>query len=193
MDACLAERKASTSRTSFFLVTDAIAQGDLEVRHKGTEEMWADYNTKPLQGLKFRVMRAEMMGIPVEYDDDVERRRTHPLLLPKDEANVVSVTDGEILEKMEIIKRVPAGTCGAFKLDAPEEGTTRDGNIRSISCRADGPTSDRRSVLELGKYGPGPGPSWRSPVSRFPALTKSLVEEANHRSVEHPRDGVSVT
>ena len=60
-----------------------MAQGDLEIQHKGTDEMWADVKTKPTQGKRFLVMCGEVMGVSAEYDDDVERRRTHPLLMPK--------------------------------------------------------------------------------------------------------------
>ena len=37
-------------KNGFFLITDKVAQQELEVQHKGTAEMWADVNTKPLQG-----------------------------------------------------------------------------------------------------------------------------------------------
>ena len=60
-----------------------MAQGDLKVEHMGTDNMWGDVNTKPTQGNRFRVMRAAVMGISVDYDDDDERRRTHPLLMAK--------------------------------------------------------------------------------------------------------------
>ena len=56
--------KRSTSRTTF-LITDRVAQEELTVQHKGTEEMWANVNMKPLQGTKFRVIRAHVMGIDV--------------------------------------------------------------------------------------------------------------------------------
>ena len=46
-----------------------------------------DVNTKPTQGEMFRVMRAEVMGVSVYYNDDNERRRTHPLLIPKVESD----------------------------------------------------------------------------------------------------------
>ena len=45
-------------KNRFFLITDKVAQEELEVRRKGTEEMWVDVNTKPLQRTKFQVMRA---------------------------------------------------------------------------------------------------------------------------------------
>ena len=37
-------------KNRFFLITDKVAQGDLEIRHMGTKSMWADVNTKPVQG-----------------------------------------------------------------------------------------------------------------------------------------------
>ena len=43
------------------------------------------------------------MGVSVEYDNDVERRRTHPLLMPKIESERILASDGEILEKVAII------------------------------------------------------------------------------------------
>ena len=80
-----------------------MAQGDLEIKNKGTDDMWADVNTKPNQGKRFRVMRGEVMGVSVEYNDDVERRRTHTLLMPKIESEQISAADGEILEKAAIV------------------------------------------------------------------------------------------
>ena len=51
-------------------------------------------------------MRGHVMGIPENYDNDVERRRTHPLLLTKIESERLSATDEEVLEKAAIV--VPA-------------------------------------------------------------------------------------
>ena len=76
--------------------------GDLEIHHKGIDEMWADVNTKPTQGKRFRFMCGHVMGIPDDYDDGVERRRTHPLFLPKIEYERLSATDGKVLEKAAI-------------------------------------------------------------------------------------------
>ena len=59
-------------------MTDKVAMGDLEIQYKGTDEMWADVNTKPTQGKRFKFMRDQVMGISEDYDDDVERRRTPP-------------------------------------------------------------------------------------------------------------------
>ena len=62
--------------------------------------MWEGGNTKPLQGADFRLFRSKAMGIPENYDDEAERVRTHPQLLPKPkEAGVVSSADLQVLSK----------------------------------------------------------------------------------------------
>ena len=65
--------------------------------------MWADMNNKPLQGMKFRVLRGQVVGSPVEYDDKVERWRTHHLLMSKIEPMSLSWDDTEVLKKVEVI------------------------------------------------------------------------------------------
>ena len=113
-------------KNRFSLITDKVAQGDLKIHHKGIDDMWADVNTKPTEGKRFRVMRRKVMGIPEDYDDDVERRRTHPLLMPKVESERISAVDGEILEKVAIV--APA------KLPAknPKKGILRGAGVKSI-------------------------------------------------------------
>ena len=59
-------------KNRFFLITNKVAQGDLLIQHMGMKNMWADVNTKPVQGLLFRKFCHEMMGVPVKYDDDDE-------------------------------------------------------------------------------------------------------------------------
>ena len=51
--------------------------GEIKVIDCPTEEMWADVMTKPLQGTAFRVMRAELMNCPVNYEDPAE-----PTMMP---------------------------------------------------------------------------------------------------------------
>ena len=147
-------------KNRFFLVTDKIAQGDLEVRYAPTKEMWADVNTKPLQGQLFREMRSKLMGVPVDYDDNEERRNTHPKLLPEAELEgVISRSDVEVLRKATGISGPPPPK----KSIAPASKTA----------------PQRRSVLDGMKYGPGPRPVWADPGTlRFPNLTKSFLEAA---------------
>ncbi len=60
--------KASSSKRTrainirYFFLTDQIEKGNLEVSYCPTDEMTADYMTKPLQGQKFRKFKARIMG-----------------------------------------------------------------------------------------------------------------------------------
>ena len=45
--------------------------------------MLSNVLTKPLQGRAYCKMRSNFMNCTVDYDDDAERRATHPDLLPK--------------------------------------------------------------------------------------------------------------
>ena len=151
-------------------MTDKVAQGDLTVEHMGTDDMWGDVNTKPTQGKRFRVMPAEVMGISVDYDDDEERRRTHPLLLPKIESVRISVADSEILEKVKIVTPVRVTT------KRPKKEKTGCVEKRSVPPNAKH-VAKRRSVLEGDKYGPNGGALWKRVNTRFPALYKALIAE----------------
>jgi len=71
----------------YYFICDKVAVNDLKIMYCPTEIMWADVLTKPKQGAPFRLDRSHLMNIPINYDDDVERSKTHPLLLPKDERN----------------------------------------------------------------------------------------------------------
>ena len=51
-----AGKNSKHMKNILFLITDKVAQEELEIQHKGTKGMCADTNTKPLQGLKFREM-----------------------------------------------------------------------------------------------------------------------------------------
>ena len=77
-----AGKNSKYTKNRFFLITDKVAQRELDIRHMGTKSMWADVNTKPVKGALFRIVRSGMMEVPVQYYDDMECRRTHPLLLP---------------------------------------------------------------------------------------------------------------
>jgi hypothetical protein len=65
----LAEKGRSTSTRTrhiairYFFVKDNIERKDIEVQYKPTEEMLADFFTKPLQGETFRRLRDSIMNI----------------------------------------------------------------------------------------------------------------------------------
>ena len=69
-------------KNRFLLITDKTAQRELEIRYTSNNSMWVIVNTKTLQVALFIIFQSNMMGVQIEYNDDVERRRTHPLLLP---------------------------------------------------------------------------------------------------------------
>jgi hypothetical protein len=106
-------RSSSSKRTKhiqhrYFLVKDKIARGDLEIQYAPTEEMWSDVLTKPLQGALFRKMRAQLMNIAVDYNDELERARTHPGLLPQ-EVDTMTPDTVDLMKKSGVIE-VPKKT-----------------------------------------------------------------------------------
>ncbi len=62
--------KASSSKRTkrikvkYFFIKDKVNQGEVTIEHFPTEQMWTDINTKPKQGLVYRVFRGHVMGIP---------------------------------------------------------------------------------------------------------------------------------
>jgi hypothetical protein len=75
-------------KSRYFFVKDKVESGDLEIQHMPTDRMWSDVLTKPKQGRGFREMRATLMNVPVEYDDETERLDTPACLLPPDALEV---------------------------------------------------------------------------------------------------------
>ena len=69
----------------YFMVKDRIDEGEIKLQYCPTEKMWTNVLNKPEQGAKFRLNRAELMNVTVNYDDEVECRRTHPKLLSRDD------------------------------------------------------------------------------------------------------------
>eukprot|EP00804_Cyclotella_cryptica_P006220 CCRYP_015294-RA/>CCRYP_015294-RA protein AED:0.63 eAED:0.63 QI:0/-1/0/1/-1/1/1/0/113 len=63
-------------KAKYFFVADKVAQGEVEVKHIPTNKMWVDINTKPKQGLGFRINRSELMNCDVDLDGmrDVEKK-----------------------------------------------------------------------------------------------------------------------
>jgi hypothetical protein len=80
MNALLLEKNgriSSSKRTKhikakYFLVKDYYESEEIDFRYCPTDIMWADVLTKPLQGQKFRDMRAFLQNCPRGYDDDIE-------------------------------------------------------------------------------------------------------------------------
>ena len=72
-------RVSSSKRTKhikakYFLIKDYYDAGEIDVRFCPTEEMWADVLTKPLQGQKFKDMRAFLQNCPRDYNDENKKK-----------------------------------------------------------------------------------------------------------------------
>ena len=73
-------RSSSFKRTKhiehrYFLVKDKLDRKDLEVQYCPTGEIWSDLLTKPQQGALFEKMRAELMNVNENYDDNLEKKK----------------------------------------------------------------------------------------------------------------------
>ena len=76
-------RFSSTKRTKhidakFFFVKDQVDKGDISIENCPAEVMWADGNSKALQGKAFRIQRSEMMNCPIDYVDESDITNSQP-------------------------------------------------------------------------------------------------------------------
>ncbi len=67
-------RASSSKRTKhikvkYFFIKDKVDYGKVTIEHYPTRQMWTDINTKPKQGVVYRVFRGQVMGIPADYKD----------------------------------------------------------------------------------------------------------------------------
>jgi hypothetical protein len=84
MSALLLEKngRVSSSRCTmhikakYFLIKDYYDASKIDVRFCPTDEMWADVLTKPLQGQKFRDMRAFLQNCPQDYNNDNKLKKS---------------------------------------------------------------------------------------------------------------------
>ena len=65
-------KKTKHIKAKFFFIKDRVDDGEIRVIDCPTEKMWADIMTKPLQGMAFQTMRAELMNCPVNYEEPEE-------------------------------------------------------------------------------------------------------------------------
>jgi hypothetical protein len=63
-------------KAKYFFIKHYHNAGDLDLQYCPTEQMWADVLTKPLQGIKFRLLRSFLMNCPVDYSDPPGPRPT---------------------------------------------------------------------------------------------------------------------
>jgi hypothetical protein len=102
-------------KNSCFLITNRVVQRDLTIEHTGTKNMLADVNMKPVQRELFRVFHHETMGVPMEYDDDMERINTYPLLMPKVKTERLTISDRELPKEIGILASIKQNEKHAVK------------------------------------------------------------------------------
>ena len=93
------------------MIKDKIGKGEIIIQYCPTGDMWADINTKALQGSMFYKMRARLMGVDENYHNDLERLATHPDLLPQETQECgISDENKELLHKAGAICTLMAAT-----------------------------------------------------------------------------------
>ena len=68
----------------YFFIKEKIEDRELKVQYLPTENMQTGILNHPDQGMKFCKDKAALINVPVDYDDEFERKKTHPLLLPRE-------------------------------------------------------------------------------------------------------------
>ena len=71
-------------KAKFLFIKVKAEDGDIEVQYWTTNKMWSDVLNNTKQGTSFQLDRRHLQNVPVEYNNEVERKRTYPLLLLKD-------------------------------------------------------------------------------------------------------------
>ena len=67
------------------MIKDTIGKGKIFIQYCPTGDIWANINTKALQGSLFYKMRGRLMGIGGDCNDIIKRFNTHPDMLPSQE------------------------------------------------------------------------------------------------------------
>ena len=63
-------RKTKHMKAKFFFIKDKVDSEEVKILYCPAGLIWADILTKPLQGIEFRKMRAQLMNCAIEYIDE---------------------------------------------------------------------------------------------------------------------------
>ena len=58
-------------KNRYFMIKDNIGKGEIVIQYCPTGDMWANINTKALQGVLLYKMRGCLVGISKDYDYDI--------------------------------------------------------------------------------------------------------------------------
>ena len=73
-----------------------------------------------------------MMGVPVDYDDGVEKRKTHRMLLPKVKTERLTISDQELLKEIAVLAPTKAVKKSLLKA---KKGILRGKDSKSVLSR----------------------------------------------------------
>ena len=108
-------------------------------------------NTKALQGILFYKMRARLMGVDENYDNDIEKHNTHPDLLPQESqacATTVSEETKKMLAKAAAFRKVIAVTqAGLTNATSKTQVAVAALVLKTMARRTEKSSSHCRSVL----------------------------------------------
>ncbi len=68
----LSGKKTKHIKAKLFFIKDKVEEEEIKVMDCPSKKMWADVLTKPLQGMAFRKMQAELMSCQVNYEEHQE-------------------------------------------------------------------------------------------------------------------------
>ena len=89
------------------MIKDNIGKGEIVIQYCPTGDMWANINTKSLQGSLLSKMCGRLMVMGKDYDDGIDRLNTQPDMLPSQEsADNVASEDASVLAKLGAIVKV---------------------------------------------------------------------------------------
>ena len=75
-------KRTNHIKNRYFMIKDKIGKGEIVIQNFPTGDMWADINTKALQGILLYKMCGRLMGIGEYSDDEIEKQNTHSYPLP---------------------------------------------------------------------------------------------------------------
>jgi hypothetical protein len=97
-------------KAKYFLIKDYYESGEIDLWYCLTDVMWADVLTKPLQGQKFRDMRAFLQNCPRDYDNDIDLQNDPLARQMMNHQVKINVSSRECVgehSKVETAKNVP--------------------------------------------------------------------------------------
>ena len=105
-------KRTKHTKNRYFMIKDKIGKGEIIIQYCPTGDIWADINTKALQGALFYKMRARLMGISENYNNKVEQQSAQPGLLPPQEcaAPTMLTKDALVLTKAGTLTKALAIT-----------------------------------------------------------------------------------